>query len=466
MGISTIVAGYAAWQMLFRREKAVLVVATKFKTAANLVVKVKKMIKSIPDWLRIAEITIDNQASFELSNGSSIKASTTSKSDAGRSEALSLLIVDEAAFVEGMEMLWTGVKPTISTGGRCIALSTPNGVGNWFYQTYVSAEAGINDFHPIVLPWDVHPDRDQAWFQAETRNMPKRDIAQELECSFNMSGETVVNPDDMEELKKRLKEPIDRTGFDRNYWIWERPILGQTYLVSVDVARGDGNDNSVFHVLKIEGGKFIQVAEYQGKMNTDMFSMQVLAAGKEYGNCLIVVENNNLGFNVLDKLVAMDYPNLYWSAKGSHEFVDQFTAEISESGVVPGFSTTMKTRPLIIAKMEEFIRNGIVDIKSSRTVRELETFVWNNGRPEALRGYNDDLILSLSIACWVRDTALTENKRETAYTKALLTSMIKANTTMTTKIPGMHGYSRKTAVDPFSRELEQTMAGFPWIFKG
>lgn len=466
LGISTIVAGYAAWLMLFRREKTVLVVATKFKTAANLVIKVKKMIKSIPEWLQISDITIDNAASFELGNGSSIKASTTSAKDAGRSEALSLLVVDEAAFVEGMDELWTGIKPTISTGGRCIALSTPNGVGNWFYKTFVGAEAQQNDFHPITLPWDVHPDRDQNWFDEETRNMSRRDIAQEYECSFNMSGETVINPDDMERLKGLIVEPIHKTGYDRNYWIWEGPILGQAYAISVDTARGDGNDFSVFHVMKISPTGFIQVAEYQGKMNPDMFAMQLMGAGKEYGNCLIIVENNNMGFNILDKLIEAEYPNLYWSQKGSHEYVDQMTAEISETGVIPGFSTTSKTRPLIIAKLEEFIRNNLIKINSSRTLRELETFVWNNGKPEALRGYNDDLVLALSIACWVKDTALTENKREAAYTKAMLGAMMKANTTMTTKIPGMYGYNAKTAVDPYAKEIKQTMAAYPWIFKG
>ncbi len=183
LGISTIVAAYVAWMMVFHRDKNILVIATKFGTATNLVKKVKSMIKNLPDWIRIAEVSIDNRASFELSNGSQIKASSTS-GDAGRSEALSLLVVDEAAHVEGLDELWTGLYPTLSTGGRCIALSTPNGVGNWFHQTYIDAETENNDFHPTNLPWDVHPDRDQEWFNKETRNMSRRQIAQELECNF------------------------------------------------------------------------------------------------------------------------------------------------------------------------------------------------------------------------------------------------------------------------------------------
>ena len=94
-----------------------------------------------------------------VTNGSQIKASSTS-GDAGRSEALSLLVVDEAAHVDGLEELWMGLYPTLSTGGRCIALSTPNGVGNWFHKTDSESEGGLNDFYPTKLTWDVHPDRD------------------------------------------------------------------------------------------------------------------------------------------------------------------------------------------------------------------------------------------------------------------------------------------------------------------
>jgi Terminase large subunit, T4likevirus-type, N-terminal len=463
LGISTIVAGYATWLMLFRREKTVLVLATKFKTAANLAVKVKKMMKSIPDWLRIAEITVDNQTSFELSNGSNIKASTTSKSDAGRSEALSLLIVDEAAFVEGMDELWTSIFPTISTGGRCIALSTPNGVGNWFYKTYSEAENGINNFHPIKLPWDIHPDRDDDWFREQTKSMSRRDIAQEFECSFNMSGETVVHADNMAEIRSSILEPKHRTGFDRNYWIWEEPQPGLTYMMVADVARGDGGDNSVFHTFRIDTME--QVAEYQGKPVLEMFASMLNSVGREYNNCLLIVENNNVGYNVLEKLIEMEYPNLYFSAKSSHEYVEQATAEL-QSNTVPGFTTTSRTRPLIIAKMEEFVRNKVIKFKSGRLYQELETFVWNNGRPEAMRGYHDDLVMSMAICCWVRDTALTANKREAAYTKAILGSIMKANSKISTLVQGQVGYKQNQVFDPHSEDLKQKYKDLLWLIKG
>ena len=251
LGISTITAAYIAWLMLFHRDKNILVVATKLQTATNLVKKVKAIIKNLPDWMRISDIEIDNRTSFELKNGSQIKGSSTS-GDAGRSEALSLLVIDEAAHVEKLDELWTALYPTLSTGGRCIALSTPNGVGNWFHQNCVEAEAGTNAFHMTTLMWDVHPDRDQKWFEKETRNMSKRQIAQELECNFNVSGETVIHPDDIQWYLDRITAPEYRTGFDRNYWIWKRYDPEKAHLIVADVARGDGKDNSAFHIFELE----------------------------------------------------------------------------------------------------------------------------------------------------------------------------------------------------------------------
>jgi hypothetical protein len=166
-----------------------------------------------------------------------------------------------------MKDLWTGVYPTMATGGRCIAISTPNGVGNWFHQTYVDAESGTNDFHPIKLHWSVHPNRDQAWFEKETRNMSKREIAQEYECSFNASGETVISAEDLEYLHNNIKEPKYRTGIDRNYWIWKEFKSEKSYVLVADVARGDGKDNSVFHIIDIDSVDYWVIKELPDKIS-------------------------------------------------------------------------------------------------------------------------------------------------------------------------------------------------------
>jgi hypothetical protein len=460
LGISTISAGYIVWFMLFHRDKNILVIATKFGTAANLVKKVKSIMKHLPDWIKIAKIVTDNKTSFELSNGSQIKAGTTS-GDAGRSEALSLLVIDEAAHVEGLDELWTGLYPTLSTGGRCIALSTPNGVGNWFHKTYVDSEAEENDFHPIILPWDVHPERDQEWFAKETKNMSRRQIAQELECNFNTSGDTVIHPDDMQWLFESIKEPIYRTGYDRNFWIWEKYQEGASYVLVADVARGDGADFSVFHVIRLDTMEV--VAEYQGKPNLDLYSNVLYEAGKEYGFCLLVVENNGIGISVLEKLNTLGYPKIYYSVKSTHEYIDATIAEGNDRAVM-GFTTSSKTRPLIVAKLEEYIRNKLIKVNSNRIFHEFKTFIWYNGKPQAMRSYNDDLVMSLAIGCWVRDTALQENQKDVEYKKAMLGGIMKSTQKFQTRMKGQVGY-KETFEDRHKEEIKKKKEFF-WIYKG
>tara|TARA_R100001594_G_C4041727_1_gene263372 strand:- start:298 stop:1887 length:1590 start_codon:yes stop_codon:yes gene_type:complete len=462
MGISTITAAYVSWMMLFHRDKNILVIATKFSTASNLVKKVKAMIKLLPPWFdQLATIAIDNRSSFVLNNGSEIKASSTS-ADAGRSEALSLLVIDEAAHIEGFEDLWTALQPTMAAGGRCIALSSPNGVGNWFHKTYVASESGENDFHPTRLHWTLHPERDQAWFDETTRNLSRRRVAQEYECNFNASGETVIHPDNLNTIHAACGDPKHQTGFDRNFWIWEEYSPENKYLMVGDVARGDGNDYSVFHIFNTSTME--QVAEYRGKPTTDLFARILFDAGKEYGDAMLIVENNNIGFSVLEKLIDAGYSNIYYSTKGTHEYVEQYLAE-SVSNAVPGFTTSQKTRPLIVAKLEEFVRNELITIKSIRTYQELKTFVWRNGRPEAQRGYNDDLVMSLAIACWVRDTVLEENTKDLKYKRAFLNSMVSSNTKLNTTIPGMFGYKKQQSFDKI-KTADKNYKDFGWLIKG
>ena len=429
MGISTIVAAHIAWLMIFHKHKNVLILCTKLQTATNLVKKVKEMVKTLPEWMQIAKIIVDNRTSFELSNGSQIKASSTS-GDAGRSEALSLLVLDEAAFIPDLDEIWTGIYPTISTGGRCIALSTPNGVGNWFHTTYVDSESGVNMFYPTKLHWSLHPDRDMKWFDVETRNLSKRQIAQEYECNFNASGETVIAPESIEHIEKTVCTPKHKVGFDRNYWIWE----------------------------------------YKGKPNIDDFANILFSAGREYDNCMLVVENNNIGYSVLEKLINLEYPNVFHSVKGTNELIDQVAA-IGNPNAVPGFTTSMKSRPLIIAKLEEFIRNKLITIRSLRLLNELKTFVWYHGKPQAMKGYNDDLVMALAIACWVRDTAIIASRRGEELQKAMLSSMVYTRTLLNTNIKGQHGYNKDMSAfaPPDDKGLEQHKSDldkFGWIFKG
>ena len=206
------------------------------------------------------------------------------------------------------------------------------------------------------------------------------------------------------------------------------------------------------------------VAEYRGKCTPDVFSRVLFDMGQEYSNGLLVVENNSVGFAVLDKLKEMRYPNLYHSVKSTHEYVEEYQADQMSNAVV-GFSMTSKTRPLIVAKMEEFVRNGLIKIYSTRLLNEMRTFVWNNGRAEAMRSYNDDLIAACAIGCWVRDTALTINERDAEYAKAFVGAITKSTNELDTRINGMIGTRKLKMTDELNKHHNATI-DFPWLFKG
>ena len=265
----------------------------------------------------------------------------------------------------------------------------------------------------------------------------------------------------MQWLLSNVKEPKHRTGFDRNFWIWEEYDPSCNYLAVADVSRGDGADYSTLHMIKLETLEI--VGEYQGKPTPDMYANFLNQVGREFGNAMLVVENNNIGYTVLDKLVDHQYPNLYYSVKSTHEYIEQHQAEYTNSAIA-GFTTSMKTRPLIVAKLEEFIRNKLITIYSSRTINEMKTFIWRNGKPQAMKGYHDDLIMALAIACWVRDTALQTSARDLNYQKAFLNSIITTKTSMNTQISGQQGYKKDGIFDKM-KEYEKIYDQYKWIIK-
>jgi hypothetical protein len=407
LGISTLTAGYSLWMMTFHQDKNILVIATKQDTAKNLVTKVRVMHANLPSWMK--QICVeDNKLSLRYKNGSQIKA-VSSGEDSGRSEALSLLILDEAAFIEKIDAIWAAASQTLSTGGQCIALSTPNGVGNWYHKTWMDAQDGLNDFNFIKLFWDVHPERDQTWRDEQDKLLGPSLAAQECDCDFITSGQTVVDGKILDEyMRTQVCEPIEKRGVDSNVWIWSPPNYTKDYIVCADVSRGDSTDYSAFHIMDIESLE--QVAEYKGRMSTRDYGNLLVNISIEYNNALLVIENNNIGWATIQQCIDRGYENLFYMSKDL-QVVDihrQVNNKINrmEKGLVPGFTLTQKTRPLVIAKLEEFFREKSVKVFSQRLIDELFVFIYNGSRAEAMRGYNDDLVMSFSMGLWIRETAL------------------------------------------------------------
>jgi len=415
LGISTVAAAYAVWMASFYKDKNILIIATRLAVAKNFIKKVKVAIRSMPKWLLIPEITINNQQSIELSNGSSIKAIPTSE-DAGRSEALSLLIVDEAAFVRNFDTLWTSLYPTISTGGRAIVLSTPNGMGGQYYDLWVKAEAKENEFNPIKLPWDVHPEHDDDWFERECKNFTQKQIAQELLCDFSTSGDTYFSADEIQKLSYNIRNPIEKWGPEMGVWVWKYALSEHKYVISADVSRGDSYDFSAFHVIDTDESEV--VAEFRGKVPPDQLAVLLAEAGKRYNEALVCPENNTYGYAVIMKLRDMGYKSLYFKSERDkfNALYGNGTVDISKAG----FTTSGQSRAQILTKLEEMLRNNSIKTYSSRLHNELKTFIWTGTKAQAQKGKHDDLVMSLAIGTWLYDAVPGGTQVSQDINKAML----------------------------------------------
>ena len=457
LGISTLSAGYSLWLMLFQQDKNILCIATKQETAKNMVTKVKFMYENLPSWLKV-DAAENNKLNLRLVNGSQIKA-TSASSDAGRSEAVSLLLIDEAAFIDNIGEIWASAQQTLATGGGCIALSTPYGTGNWFHQTWIRAENSENDFLPIRLPWDVHPERDQAWRDKQDELLgDPRMAAQECDCDFNTSGDIVFYPEYIEYYEKTFaKDPLEKRGADKNLWVWESPDYSRDYMVVADVARGDGKDYSALHVIDIENN--VQVAEYKGQIGTKEFGHLLVGVATEYNEAMLVIENANIGWATIQVAIDRAYPNLYYSQKSEGNAESYFDKYQDHSKMVAGFTMSSRTRPMVIGKFQEYIGDKGVTIQSKRLIEEMKTFIWRNGRAEAQTGYNDDLVMSFGIAMYIRDTALKYRQRGIDLTKQTLSNM----TVNRTAYSG--AYFSRGADNPYHVDTTHGKEDISWLIK-
>ena len=428
MGITTLVAAYSLWQMIFNGDRSILIISIKQEVSKEIITKVRFANDHLPSWLKVTA-TEDNRLSLRLKNGSQIQA-TSSSTDAGRSKAVSLLVLDEAAFIDCADEIWTSAFNTLSTGGRAIILSTPNGVGNWFHKMWTDAEKSKNDFKILKLPWHFHPKRDQNWRDLQTKNMGARQACQECDCDFLTSGTNVIDLLTLREYEERnisnrpemgIKDPIE-LRYSNFLWIWELPRDGVSYVVSADPARGDGSDYSAAHVLNLE--TLEQVAEFHQQIPPKEFGDVLVNLSTEYNDALLIVEYNGLGPAVLQRIVDREYKNTFYSSldlkvvEVQRQIVSRYYAE--EKKLKPGFTTTLSTRPLLISKLEAYFRERIVDIHSVRTINELKTFVWDNGKAQASKNCNDDLTIALSLGLWVRDTALRLRQEGITLTRNMI----------------------------------------------
>lgn len=464
LGCSTIVGAFIAWVILFHRNKEVLIVATQQLTAKNLLKKVKLIVKWLPDWLT-AEVgrvgTHDNETVFTLTNGSTVKASATS-SGAIRSEALALLVIDEAAHIDNMDELWLAMKPTIATGGKCIALSTPAGAFGWFYETFKGAEQGLNDWNVLKFDWKAHPDRDDEWYKQTRKDLPASGWRQEFEVSFEASGRTFIEPENIAQLEESIIKP-DKTGFvDGKFWYWANADKNTEYMLTIDVARGDGGDSNVLDVWELS--TLEQVAQYSSnELGIDLFSGIVFQAYQLFGkDPLVVVDGSTYGHDFCRRLQTLGCKNLYFSAKGSSgEYVPQWKAETMRGNVSYGLTMTATNRLNIYNLFEEYVRNKKVVIHSRRTFEEVQTFIWKDKKPQAASGKCDDTITTAAMACYVKENYFKDVKNKSVKQASLLNAIYRTTGSLA-QVVG----NKINKTNQANSELAKYYKKFSWVYRG
>jgi hypothetical protein len=196
-------------------------------------------------------------------------------------------------------------------------------------------------------------------------------------------------------------------------------------MVVADVSRGDSTDYSAFHVFDIE--TVTQVAEYKGKLSPKEFGNVLVGIASEYNDALLVVENANIGWSTIEQVLEREYKNLYYSSRSDTETVESYMAKFERDKLVPGFTMSLKTRPLVIAKMTEYVRERSVVLQSKRLLGELRVFIWKNGKAQAQTGYNDDLVMPFATALYVRDTAIRMRQQGMDLSRATMSSFVNLN---------------------------------------
>lgn len=405
IGKSTMMTIYILWQACFNNDQRILLVANKEATAIEIFQRVRLAFEELPLWLKPGVVEY-GKTSMTLDNGSRIGITTTTGT-AARGQSVNVLVIDEMAFIEShlVEEFWKSVFPIITSSkkSKVFVCSTANGTDNLFYRLYDGAEKGDNGWSYDMIRWNEIPGRDDKW-AANTKQAIGSVEAwlQEFECQFLASGESSIDEALFFEMSQKCTEP--KIVLDEgNYKIWEEPDSSRIYVAGVDISEGVGIDASVVQILDITDLKEIkQVAVYHSRHIPPLeFSNKVHNILKNWGSPLALIERNNCGAQVVDRL-AFDI---------GYEKVVSYGAKVAnrvkpQMGIIAHTNTKYKG----VMNMRYFINDmRNVLIQDVETLKELKDFVrYPNGTWKAKSGYHDDRVMSLMYALYVLEKELTE----------------------------------------------------------
>ena len=397
-GKSTTVVAYLLHYAIFNDSVNIGILANKASTARELLGRLQLAYENLPKWLQHG-ILVWNKGNVELENGSKILAASTSAS-AVRGMSFNILFLDEFAFVPNhvAEQFFASVYPTITSGRstKVIIISTPNGM-NHFYKMWEDARNGKNGYVTNEVHWSQVPGRDAKWKEETLKNTSKRQFAQEFECDFLGSADTLISPAKLQAIP--FEDPIQsNAGLD----VYERAKEGHEYIITVDVARGIGGDYSAFIVFDITTLPYKIVAKYRdNEIKPVLFPSVILQVAKEYRFPYILVEVNDIGDSIAATLnYDLEYPNvLMCSMRGrAGQVVGQgFSGNKTQLGV----KMSITVKKLGCSNLKALLEDDKLTFKDFDILRELTTFIQRKQSWEADDGYHDDLVMCMVLFSWL-----------------------------------------------------------------
>ena len=473
-GVTTVTAAWASKKLVFAKKQKpekILIIANKLDTSVEMANKIRSFTEQWPAWVGIGFSKEKNsQRHFKLTNDCEVKAVATSK-DALRGYTPTILIFDEAAFIEADGDFWSACMASLSTGGKVIVVSTPNGYDQIYYEIYDQSLRNMNDFKISEMFWYRDPrytkdlymvktndlvhfllnreeysekdiirlsienpyERDHsitteymeqgykpcsAWFEGMVKKLKfdRRKVAQELECNFLGSGDNVFESELMQGIAKNtLREPQAKL-MGGSLWIFKEPVNGHKYVMGVDVSRGDSEDFSCIQIIDFDERE--QVLEYVGKVPPDVIAEIAYKWGNMYNAYCVIDITGGMGVSTARKMQELSY--------GGGLYVDnidttnkwKYDPKMNER--IPGINFNNK-RVQIIASFEEGVRHGF-KVYSHRLYNEMNTFIYVNGRPDHQKNHHDDCIMGMSMAIYVAEKSFTSLNKVVNHTKAMLNS--------------------------------------------
>jgi hypothetical protein len=397
-GKSTTCVSYLLHYAVFNDNVNIAILANKASTARDLLGRLQLAYENLPKWMQQGIISW-NKGSLELENGSKISSNSTSSS-AVRGGSYNVIFLDEFAFIPNhiADDFFASVYPTISSGQstKVIIVSTPRGM-NHFYRMWHDAERGKNEYVPTDVHWSEVPGRDEAWKAQTIANTSEQQFKVEFECEFLGSVNTLINASKLRNLA--YDDPIKRNaGLD----IYEHPKEEHNYLITVDVARGLGNDYSAFVVFDITNFPYKIVGKYKNnEIKPMLFPSIIHEVAKGYNDAWLLIEVNDIGDQVASILhFDLEYDNVLMCAmrgRAGQIVGSGFSGKKSQLGV----RMTAAVKKLGCSNLKTLLEDDKLLTVDYDIISELTTFSQKHNSFEAEEGCNDDLAMCLVIFSWL-----------------------------------------------------------------